>query len=371
VLASTKVLVSNLLNSLIENNLDSVTKTPRIHYEELAKFVHRPELQVAYFQSETPEEVDISPALISLRDLDGMKGPEGVHPLLAAGMRRLKGKSMFQKFLAKAWNVQRELGKWAADYYVAESITIFRNAMRDNGEILFGWKSVEKDQVLESLRFLRPSDLTAPATDKTPKTSAKFRKLLDILHTHHSAKFRGLIFVQQRSTVVTLSRLLSFHPESRGRFNCGTFVGISSHERKKTELGDLLDTREQMTTLDDFRSGGKNLMIATNALEEGIDISACNAVICFDEPPNFKSFIQRRGRARMEKSVFVAILPYNDQATRPEKWRELEREMIRTYQNEERELEERRVREDAEETCDRVFAINSTGCVFILPSRVS
>ena len=52
----------------------------------------------------------------------------------------------------------------------------------------------------------------------------------------------------------------------------------------------------QTETLDDLRSGAKNLIISTSICREGIDIGACNIVICFEKPPNLKSFIQRRGR---------------------------------------------------------------------------
>jgi ERCC4-related helicase len=50
--------------------------------------------------------------------------------------------------------------------------------------------------------------------------------------------------------------------------------------------------------LNDFQQRRKNLIISTNVLEEGIDITACYMVICFNKPPNLKSFVQRRGRAR-------------------------------------------------------------------------
>lgn len=51
-----------------------------------------------------------------------------------------------------------------------------------------------------------------------------------------------------------------------------------------------------------------NVIIATSMLEEGLDVQACNLVIRFDPAPTVCSFIQSRGRARMQSSDFVLML---------------------------------------------------------------
>ncbi|KAK5201922.1 Dicer-like protein 2, partial [Exophiala xenobiotica] len=63
--------------------------------------------------------------------------------------------------------------------------------------------------------------------------------------------------------------------------------------------------REALT---DLRAKAKNLIIETDVLEEGIDVTACNLVVCFDVPSNLKPFLQRRGRARQEQSTFAILL---------------------------------------------------------------
>lgn len=61
-----------------------------------------------------------------------------------------------------------------------------------------------------------------------------------------------------------------------------------------------------MVTMIPFRFSSKelNVLIATNVLEEGIDVSACNVVISYDFPIKFASYIQSRGRARNKDSVY-------------------------------------------------------------------
>lgn len=51
-----------------------------------------------------------------------------------------------------------------------------------------------------------------------------------------------------------------------------------------------------------------NLLVATNVAEEGLDIQTCCLVVRFDLPETVASFIQSRGRARMQKSEYVFLV---------------------------------------------------------------
>lgn len=51
-----------------------------------------------------------------------------------------------------------------------------------------------------------------------------------------------------------------------------------------------------------------NIIIATSMLEEGLDVQSCNLVIRFDPSATICSFIQSRGRARMQNSDFVLMV---------------------------------------------------------------
>ena len=276
-----------------------------------------------------------------------------------------------RKFFNKAEYIQTELGTWAADYFIGASIDSFEMAMREGGEKLIGWKSTEKDSVMTSLSRTVISESSALQVEGGfPKTSAKFGCLLNLLNRVYTPGFCGLIFVNQRATVVVLSQLLLMHPETQRLFRCGTFVGISNNAHKKKELGDLLDPQVQQHTLDRFREGSLNLIITTNALEEGIDVSACNTVICFDEPPNLKSFIQRRGRARKERSSFFVLVAHDSSVISVERWREVEDEMIKAYQCDRMMVDEARTRENVHEQGYGNFVVERTGYVLCpLPFR--
>lgn len=51
-----------------------------------------------------------------------------------------------------------------------------------------------------------------------------------------------------------------------------------------------------------------HIIIATQILEEGLDVPSCNLVIRFDPSATVCSFIQSRGRARMENSDYLLLV---------------------------------------------------------------
>lgn len=59
--------------------------------------------------------------------------------------------------------------------------------------------------------------------------------------------------------------------------------------------------------LSKFKRGDVNVLIATNVIEEGLDVSECNLVICLNELLNVKAFIQMKGRARQFDSKFIFL----------------------------------------------------------------
>jgi ERCC4-related helicase len=226
-----------------------------------------------------------------------------------------------------------------------------------------GGEVADRDSLL---RILDQGPLIKLRQKQTPMApfaiSDKVENLLSFLDTQDFERCSGLLFVQQRATVSVLCKLLSIHPRVQGRFRCATFVGMSNNVAKKYGIAELLDIKSQSKALAEFRARSKNLVIATDVLEEGIDITACNLVLCFDPPPNVKSFIQRRGRARQEKSQFAIMFPKNKGTSRIESWQSLEEALIKKYQTEQREIQDLRAIEDDEvEVVPGTLVVETTG----------
>ena len=55
---------------------------------------------------------------------------------------------------------------------------------------------------------------------------------------------------------------------------------------------------EQERVIKMFKTGEKNLLLATSVAEEGLDIRDCNYVIRYDMMGNEISLVQSRGRVR-------------------------------------------------------------------------
>ena len=51
-----------------------------------------------------------------------------------------------------------------------------------------------------------------------------------------------------------------------------------------------------------------NIIVATSILEEGLDVQSCNLVVRFDPSATVSSFIQSRGRARMQNSDYLLMV---------------------------------------------------------------
>lgn len=225
----------------------------------------------------------------------------------------------------------------------------------------------EKKYLQKKFSEVQIPDQEATVLGYNPLLTPKVQKLFNFLREEEPEKFSGLVFVETRTEVAVLSHLLAVHVPN---FAISTFVGASSFSGRKTTIGELADVKNQKTTLDDLRQGRKNLVVTTNALEEGIDVSACNVVICFNKPPNLKSFIQRRGRARKSTSKFVLMFEDGPSSEAVSVWHQLEDTMRELYMNDLRALQEIEILEGQEENGERVLSNESTGAMLTLDDAV-
>jgi dsRNA-specific ribonuclease len=275
---------------------------------------------------------------------------------------RARSLEQLKKFCGKAEHIQAELGQWASNYYIRTSIERLKDAEKVRKQMLFGKKDEENEFLLQTLLGVQSIEPNAAVVGSNGLgITQKCEKLINFLTKYERAQRHGIVFVEQRAAVAVLHELLSIHPRTKNIVRCGTFIGTSNSSSRRASIGDWLETSEQQDTLDSFRRQDKNLIIATSVLEEGIDISACNVVICFNKPANLKSFIQRRGRARKNESVFVLMLSSEDASLGAHGWENLERQMMKEYQKETAERLKIQEVEDVEEESDARFEVQSTG----------
>jgi ERCC4-related helicase len=242
--------------------------------------------------------------------------------------------NQLENFHAKAVGIGNLLGTWAADCYITESVKMLvrRAGMSDSL-----WADPAKARLAEMLRHILQLAPAIPGSSST--VSEKVSRLLAFLKKEYHEHFSGIIFVRERSTAYVLAAVIRYHPLTQGLFQCASCVGWSKNRSRKSGICDLLGPGAE-DVLQQFRQGQMNLIVATDVLEEGIDMTACHLVVCFDQSNNLKSFIQRRGRARQRQSKFVIMMADNEMPKGIERWQELEDQMVRLYRDHKRKLEE-------------------------------
>ena len=260
-----------------------------------------------------------------------------------------------------AQSVFTELGSWASDYYISCCVSKIHGLKVEQ----FQYDDLEHNEKGYLQNIFASATWSSPVTNfvaDDPRLSSKARCLLKLLtdELDGTPDFAGLIFTQTRASVAVLAHLISSQAHLAASLRTGTFVGTSDHALRKS-LAEINNVESQTETLNDLRLGKKNLIIATSVLEEGIDISACNVVICFEAPQNLKSFIQRRGRARQSHSKYIILFSSElSQSVNENVWRTLEEDMKKKYLDDMRELDQLKLIEDSEKG-EREYTVAKTG----------
>lgn len=277
--------------------MHATAKTPKLNRSEMLRFVHRPQLL----------RIDYSPVVSSpspwfafltaeLRNYDMMRDPYIVS-LLAQQQRGHDTSRQLQKafmnnntycfqqlktLVARSNAMMEELGPSVTDWYIQRCVSLFEQMVQTSDQQLLEWSFEEKRHLLQILRRMPVPQGSESSPISLKGISPKVEALIEVLEAEASPHFTGLIFVEQRVCVAALAEVLAVHPAIGSSSKIGTFVGTSQSSKKKANVASLPEPRNQQDTLDKFREGQTNLILATSVLEEGIDVSSCHLVICFE-----------------------------------------------------------------------------------------
>ncbi|CAF1473348.1 unnamed protein product, partial [Didymodactylos carnosus] len=151
-------------------------------------------------------------------------------------------------------------------------------------------------------------------------------------YDYSSSPMKCIVFVERICTAIILSELFENvcqkrYPEYnsiKSKYVAGT---------KSFGIKDVMSAKHQRQTINEFRTGKINCLIATAVVEEGLDIPQCNLVFRFNKPNNFCSYMQSKGRARAKKNASFIILMSSDDDKALAEYREYE-EIETMLQNE-------------------------------------
>ncbi|KAG8673566.1 Dicer-like protein 2 [Fusarium poae] len=357
----------------LETTMDAICVTPTVNREELFRHVNKPDLsRVLYDVEESPTRTPLMQALQSeYRAMDITKDPSltKTRQLIAKGQKTgpeilsflMKQETFSQKQLKALWNKSKdilgELGPWAADRYISELVNIFLQRVDSPPPptLKDAWTNEDRTYLAGHMRQIAAS----PHQPKLPTThnlANKTNKLIqELLKADEDAV--GIVFVRSRAVANVLCSLLKEHPEVQKRYRVGSIVGTSATKVRKQNIYEYMPG-SSTETLRDFKSGAINLLVSTSVLEEGIDVAACNLVICFDETTTLKSHIQRRGRARKKKSKMIVLVKSTSGVR---EWDSLEAEMKSRYEQEREELDRLEIEARIEETSSIFLIVPNTG----------
>lgn len=149
----------------------------------------------------------------------------------------------------------------------------------------------------------------------------KFQKLVEFLSGMREEKtaWHGIVFVKKRQGVHELTSMLRKAPGLAENVHFHAFTGHGAGKNAAHTAGNStpgtaassqgMKMKGQAAALELFRnSQGRQVLVATAAAEEGLDIPNCEFVLCYTAVESGREWTQRQGRARMLKSQFVHIL---------------------------------------------------------------
>lgn len=152
-----------------------------------------------------------------------------------------------------------------------------------------------KDLFENDSNFLRALAYAKDAQKKGIEHS-KIEKLAELIK---STSEKSIVFTSYRDSVEIIHDSLL-----KLGISAGFLIG------KAGETG--LKQKEQIDTVQKFRDGAYNVLIATRVGEEGLDISEVNHVIFFDNVPSSIRFIQRKGRTGRKSIGKLTVLIAKD-----------------------------------------------------------
>lgn len=231
---------------------------------------------------------------------------------------KLHNNDLFRKNFEFSRTAAAELGPWIADRYwqlrfgVEETIKL--SAKTETTLLRQSALDSIRDRRVEEVHHAH--DLVALHKFSRPALSTEFLshkviKLVSLLQDQFSGGLgsgdkRCIVFVKQRTTARLLADLLN-QPEIKiPGVEVGVLVGGGCTETEYHES--RVSYRDQVLTISKFKTGELNCIFATSVGEEGLDIPDCNLIIRFDLYDTLIQYIQSRGRARQDQSIYVHMV---------------------------------------------------------------
>ncbi|RAL62466.1 hypothetical protein DID88_005032 [Monilinia fructigena] len=106
---------------------------------------------------------------------------------------------------------------------------------------------------------------------------------------------RVIVFAEYRDSAEEIARVLNRHGPM---IRASVFVGQSDSKRSEG-----MNQEKQLDTINKFKVGGINVIVATSIGEEGLDIGQVDLIVCYDSSSSPIRMLQRMGRTGRKRAV--------------------------------------------------------------------
>ncbi|KAK3990119.1 hypothetical protein QBC44DRAFT_240086 [Cladorrhinum sp. PSN332] len=248
----------------------------------------------------------------------------------------------FSKAFAFTATATAELGPWMADRFwqlFFRSEDLARLEIKVERSLLHATVTgqskdlnIDINPVRDAHNLVNQHRFARPSLDRNI-LSSKVIGLVDALQTQFSGEDqdrRCIVFVKQRNMATLLVDLLEQSEMQIPGLRPGYLIGGGRSE-SSWDLSKV-GYRDQVLTIIKFKKGEINCIFATSVAEEGLDIPDCNVVIRFDLYDTLIQYIQSRGRARQQDSVYYHMVEKgNSIQTRKLTEASRQEEVLRTF----------------------------------------
>lgn len=190
-------------------------------------------------------------------------------------------------------------GLHALELIESQGVEALRLFLEHQAQGTNGRRTPAQRTYLQDPDVLQVRELLTSLTLEHPKVAEAIHLVRAELETRPQS--RVIVFAQYRQTADLLVQELT--RVGRPEIRPARFVGQAS---RGDDAG--LSQREQVATLDRFREGRINCLVATSVGEEGLDIPSTDLVIFYEPVPDVIRTIQRRGRTGRVRAGRVVVL---------------------------------------------------------------
>ena len=277
---------------------------------------------VLYHDSSVPRDV-VALLETSVEFLSNVLPAEELMGKLCANMK---------KEILGVISLMYDVGPWSCHFFlknITESLAEAKQ-QRSNADLstcLVTWYATQLNAALRLCQSFKWSqsrfEVDGDGVGVSPKARALLQCLMKFCDDIGSSNLRALVFVERRVTARMLCHFLKnasavsnndVLSSLRADWTVGSGGGGGSGNDEEEEEEEAAIPSHSKLALERFREGEINVLVTTNAVEEGVDIPACNLVVQYDLPTNVRGYIQSKGRARKRPSMYVVFVKESRQS---------------------------------------------------------